>query len=116
VLPPAEWPRLKGTELESVWPHLHADRATVLVVECDGHIVATWMLVTIVHAEGLWIAPAFRKRTSVARRLWLAMRRAVRERGVLTIATSAVTDEVRELLDHAGAVKLPGDHYSMRVL
>lgn len=115
ILPREEWARLVGTEAETVWPLLDPARAEVLVVEHDGDIVGTWILMNVVHAECLWIAPAHRHGVSVARRLWTLMRRTAAAMGVPVVATAAVTDEVRSLLDHVGAVKVAGDHYAMRI-
>jgi len=115
MLPPEEWPRLAGTEAETVWPRLDPARAQVLVVEASGTIIGCWVLLSVVHAECLWIAPTHRKHTAVARRLWSAMRRAAQTMGVSVVATAAVSDEVRRLLDHVGAVKVPADHYAMKV-
>lgn len=114
VLPVEEWPRLAGTEAEAVWPHL-SEASRVLVVEHDGEIVGCWVLMSVVHAECLWIAPLHRGKAAVARRLWTAMRRAARALSAPVVATAALTDDVRALLEHVGATKLPGDHYAMKV-
>lgn len=115
ILPPEEWPRLAGTEAETIWPLLDPRRAHVLVVEHGDAIVGTWVLMNVLHAECLWIAPEHRHGVSVARRLWTFMRRTARSLGVPVVATAALTDDVRALLDHVGATKVPGDHYAMRV-
>lgn len=115
ILPPEEWPRLAGTEAGALWPHFDPARVTVLVVEHDAAIVGTWVLMNVLHAECLWISPAYRGRTSVARRLWSVMQRTASSLGVPAVATAAISDEVRGLLEHVGAKKVPGDHYAMRV-
>jgi len=115
VLPPEEWHRLVGTEAELIWPHLDPARSHVLAVEHNGAIVGTWVLMQVLHAECLWIAPSHRGRTSVARRLWTAMQRTARGLGAKAVATAAMTDDVRRLLDHVGATKVLGDHYAMRI-
>lgn len=115
ILPPEEWHRLNGTEAEAVWAQFDPARVTVLVVESEGAIVGTWVLMNVLHAECLWIAPAHRGRTAVARRLWAFMQRTARAIGVPAVATAALTDDVRRLLDHVGATKVPGDHYAMRI-
>jgi len=115
ILPSEEWPRLAGTEAESVWPHFDPARVQVLVVEQDGAIVGTWVLMNVLHAECLWIAPSHRGLASVARRLWTLMQRTARTLGVPAVATAALSDDVRGLLEHVGATKVPGDHYAMRI-
>lgn len=115
ILPPEEWPRLEGTEAGSVWRSLDPESASVIVVEDGGSIVGVWVLMTVLHAECLWIADAHRGKAAVARRLWAAMQREAHAMGVEAVATAATTDDVRALLDHVGAMKLPGDFYAMKV-
>lgn len=114
ILPPDEWPKLAGTELEAVWPVLNAD-ATVLVVEDEGRIVGCWAILTYVHVEGLWIAPAYRKQASVGRRLWFGMLAAVRRLGADRVITGAMTQDVRDLITSAGGALLPGDQYVLAI-
>ena len=112
ILPQAEWSRLAGTEAETVWPLLDPNRSQVIVVEDEaGLVIGCWVLMLVAHAECLWIAPSARKRASVARRLWLGLHRAAASMGVTTIATAALTDDVRDLLQHVGAMPLPGEHF-----
>ena len=89
ILPPDEWPRLVGTEAETVWPYL-PETAHVLVIERGQEIVGCWVLAPLFHVECLWIAPTCRKTTSVARRLWSDMRRLIRsdEGTTITYATT----------------------------
>jgi len=115
VLPPEEWSRLDGTEMRVLLPFLKTSSAKVLVVEQDGEIVGRWLATPIWHVEGLWIDPAHRGLSGVARRLWAGMRRALRAEGVDGVVTGAVDDDVRRLLKHAGASQLPGDWYVLPI-
>lgn len=114
VLPPAEWDQLRGTELETVWALLNPSDAQIVVVEQDGAIVGCWACFTVLHCEGVWIAPEHRGKTSVARRLWTRMLRLVRARGAKGFVTAATTPDVRALLE-GRAARLPGDHYVYQV-
>jgi len=116
ILPPEEWPRLFGTEAEAVWPHLDSRTSQVLVVEdADGAIVGTWTLMHVLHAECLWIAPEHRGGAAVARRLLAGLREHATQRGATSVATSAISDDVKALLVKLKAEKLDGDHYLMRL-
>ena len=111
ILDQAEWPRLAGTEAETLWPHLPAS-ASVVVVEDEGRIVGCHVLMLVLHAECLWVHPDYRKRTRVAWRLWQAVKDAAKSRfGADGVQTAALSDEVRGLLAKVGGVPLPGDHY-----
>jgi hypothetical protein len=112
VLPPSEYPKLAGTEAETIWPLL-TEAAQVLVVERGEQIVGCWVLMPVLHAECLWIAPEARRSGAVGRRLWTAMRAAVTGAGSHAVMTAAVSDEVRALLDKVGATRVPGDHFIM---
>jgi len=108
ILPASEWHRMNGMDLEVPLSMIDPAHVDVVVVEDDGGtIVAHWMLVSMLHVEGLWIAPEARKRGSVARRLLHGMSETVAARGASSVLTGAVSDEVKALLDHAGAKALP---------
>lgn len=104
-----------GTEAESVWPLLDPQRSHVVVVENDGEIVGCHVLMEVVHAECLWIHPAHRGKSSVARRLWNRVKEQANAIGVKAINTSACSRDVEQLLEHVGACRLDGAHYSVKV-
>lgn len=118
VLQRSEYGLLVGTDAEPLIALL-SDSARVVVVEHNGQIVGCEAFQPILHAEGLWIHPDYRRRiidrTSVARELWKGICETVRETfGLRGFVTGADSDHVRKLLAHLGAVKLP-DHYSVMV-
>lgn len=115
ILPRDEWPKLAGTEAETVWPHF-GDSTRVVVVEADGQIVGCHVLVPVLHVECLWVHPDHRRKAGVARRLWTAVQREAREFfGARWVQTGAASDEVRQLLAHVGGVKVECDHYMVPV-
>jgi N-acetylglutamate synthase-like GNAT family acetyltransferase len=114
ILPVAEYAALAGTELETVAPYLPTE-AQVVVVEQDGQVVACWALIPVYHTEGLWVHPDHRKRGRVGLRLLEAMRSLTRGLGIRTVATASLSADVDALLQHVGAVELPGKHYVMRM-
>lgn len=111
LLPFAEWSRLAGTDLETLWPSLDPREARIVVVEQDGAIIGHHVLLRVLHAECLWIHPSHRGHASVARRLWSAVQAEVTGAGAGGVVTTAIDDTVRALLGHVGAQRLPGDHY-----
>lgn len=115
VLPESEWPRLAHTEAAEVYRHLDPNRASIVVVEKDGAIIGCHVLMNVLHAECLWIDPAFRGRPSVARRLWEGVQARAKALGARTMVTAACDDRVRGLLEHIGAIKLVGDHFVIAV-
>ena len=111
ILPPEEWSRLAGTPLGTVVDQLNPATTAIAVVEDDaGRIVGCWAACTVVHAEGAWIAPEYRKRQSVTVRLWRRMRRVVRASGASRLVTGADSPEVAALLDRASAQPLPQEY------
>lgn len=116
LLPPDEWPRLIGTELETVWPLLDRDRAQIVVVEDDaGAIVGCWALFPLIHAEGVWIAPEHRGKAVVARHLYRGMVQTARAMQARTVLTAAVDEDVTRLLAHLQAQQLPGQHFVLTI-
>jgi len=113
LLPREEWPRLAGTELEQVWPHLPAG-AQVVVVEADDRIIGCWSLIPLVHCEGVWIDPEFRGNPRVALRLVRGMKDTARAMGAQTVLTAAQTPEIGRLAEKIGGAKIPAaDHYAI---
>lgn len=111
LLPREEWPRLAGTEAETIWPQL-TDAARVVVVEDATGIVGCVLLQPVLHAECLWIAPAHRGRGGVARRLWDALRVTAREGfGVPWVMSGCASKQMAGLLAHLGAERILADHY-----
>lgn len=111
ILPPAEWARLAGTEAGEIAPRLPRDSASILVVEEDGAIVATWALITMVHAEGLWIAPSHRGRFGVVKRLLSGMRAMAHSLGAPAVQTAAISTEVADFIRRLGGSPLPGQAF-----
>lgn len=111
LLPVTEWHRLKGTSLEPALPHLKPERTSIAVVEDDGKIVACWMAVSVMHAEGVWIDPAYRSRISVARKLWRRMKAIVNGQGLDRVLTGADSPQIRALLDRQRATPLAYQEY-----
>lgn len=116
VLPREEWPRLKGTEAEALWPLLDPETARVVAVEeDDGRIVATWTMMRVVHAECLWIAPSHRGSFGVFKRLVHAMRDVARSWNAKWVMTASVSDSVTAIITRLGGVPVPGLAFSMPV-
>lgn len=112
ILPPHEWPKLAGTEAETLWPHLDPEQARVLVVEDEtGAIVGCWTVLRMVHVEAVWIREDYRGAFGVVKRLLFGMRDIAREWGARTVLTGAMTDQVRALITSLGGQPLPGAHY-----
>jgi len=112
VLPPDEWARLAGTEqLGPVASLLDPETTDVLVVERDGEIVGTWAVLPVWHLEGAWIHPDHRGKGSVARHLWGAMRRMLRQRHIGGVMTTGASDEVRALIAHLQGQPVLGQTY-----
>jgi len=115
ILPRADYGRLVGTELEALAPHLPED-AQVLVVEDEhGAIVGCWSAFSLLHVEGVWTSYTHRGKSSVARHLLAGMREIAKNRGAQAVNTASVDEDVSAMLHKLGAVKLTGEHFSLRV-
>jgi hypothetical protein len=108
ILPPAEWHRLPEPPLPAIRDA--AIDGHVVVVEDGDEIVGCWVLMRCLHVEGCWIAPAHRRKVSVARRLYCAMRELVhgyRVRGALGCFVDA--DALR-IVERHGGTEVLGRH------
>ncbi len=110
ILPAAEYGRLAGTELELAIRCMPPD-TRVVVVEDAGAIVGCWALTSYRHVEGLYVDPAHQKRAAVQRHLYTRMSKEVAALGDCVVLTSAVTQNVADLIEHAGGQQLPGLHF-----
>lgn len=114
VLLKNEYPKLVGTELETVYPNL-PEGSKVLVVEDEEteKILGTWALIPYYHAECVWIHPNYEGNAGIARRLLLGMYELMKGAGVNAVLTASMSNRVTRILKKLGAVKLPGEHYAL---
>ena len=116
VLPVSEWHRIATPETAAALPLLNPAKAQILVVEDDGQIVGHWIALQTLHAEGVWIAPDYRKAGGVARKLWRAMRQQAVDGGYGWLMTGAQTADVRALIvDHLGGQPLSVEQFVVSV-
>ena len=114
LLPAAEWWRLPpGTEIP--WRELDPQHHHIVVTERGGLIVGCVVLMHTIHAEFLWIAPAYRGRVSVGRRLRAAVVGYARRWRFPTVWMSALGPPMSGMLAGLGADRLPGEQYVLRV-
>ena len=115
ILPAADWSRLDATDAGIPWRHLDPHRNHVLVTERDGQITGCVVLMNVLHAEFLWIAPAYRGRVSVFRRLRAAMFAYARRWRYPTVLMAALTKSMSGIVAGLGADRLPGEHYVLNL-
>lgn len=115
VLPPEEWPKLAGTELDilsDLTDTHYAERTmTVVVVEDGDQIIACWSLQWMPHAEGLWIHPDHRQRGRALKPLYEALCAVAHDAGVESVVTGASDLVVARMLEKRGAWPFPAMAY-----
>lgn len=115
LLPPEEWPRLRGTLLDPAWQDF-TPTDKVLVVEDGGRIVACAALFQRWHLEGAWVHPDDRGRVSVGRRLWAGLKALIQALGNPEVISMATTPETRRMVEKVGTARLMDcAHYSIRM-
>lgn len=113
ILPPSEWHRLVGTEVESIVPGLVPEKTAVLVVEDAGQIIGTWVALRMEHVECFWIAPEHRGKAAVAGRLLREMRAVLGSWSAPCPLTASVTPEMTAMIERLGGIRLPGEHFAL---
>lgn len=114
MLPAEEWAeKLADTELAPHLDRLRPDSCGVAVVEVDGRVVACWAAMTIVHVEGLWVDPAYRKHPGVGRALVTTMAEDLKRAGVPEVLTVAIEPAVEILAEKVGGTKVPGSLWAI---
>ena len=114
-LPVGEWDRLAHTDLGQSLAFVLPEKTEILVVEEGDEIIGCWAVLAIPHAEGLWIHPRYRGKTSVARKLWTAMQATIARMGFTRVQTGACDPLIAALLERHGATKLAMDSYILPV-
>lgn len=115
VLPVEEWPRLEGTEAEKLWPLLNPENAQVVAVEDDGLLVATWVLMRVVHAECIWVRPSHRGVFGVVKRLLAGMRDIASGWGVDRVITGSISPDVTDLIARFGGYPVPCESFVLPI-
>lgn len=69
ILRPEEWEEINTPDLPELLKYCNPDDVAVVVVEKDGRIVASVMVLKVTHFEGLWIKPEERGNAGVFRAL-----------------------------------------------
>lgn len=112
---PADWAEtLKDTALEVTVPHLASCNGRVAVVTDDaGRVIGTWALLSLLHAEGVWVAPEHQGKGGVARLLMQQMRAFVTDAGAGSVLTGASSPEIARLLERHGATRIEATTYSL---
>jgi N-acyl-L-homoserine lactone synthetase len=111
ILPVEEWYKLKGTEAEFAYEYFDVEHTSVMVIEKDRNIIATWSLVPYYHAECVWISNDYRGNPTVAKRLLVGMRQMAAGVGVSSVITTSISEQISKILEKINAKKLPGIHY-----
>lgn len=109
-LMPDEWPKVAHTELGPALALLNPALTRILVVEDGDEIVGCWALMPMMHAEGLWIAPAHRGKGAVLGRLWKALTGQARRMNLATVLTSSMSEDVTAILEARGAKPFPASY------
>lgn len=107
LLPPDEWPRLAGTDLESVWPHLDPTTARIVVVERQGRIIGAVSVLRQVVLECLWVAPEWRARSTVGGHVLRLALQVAKHWGVRMAFTLPATDGLMAQAVRCGGVRIP---------
>lgn len=121
ILPPDEWHKLAGTDLELVTEHANQDGLAVIVVEDGEKIVARWCVFQATHFEGIWIDPEYRGRLGVVRPLLRQAFAFPQMRGEQWVFSGAertadgVDEKVAGLLERLGGKPVPVQFYALPV-
>lgn len=111
VLPPSEWSKLVGTEAERLHPMLDAQKDRVVVVERDGEVLACTVLMSVLHAECVWIHPEHRGHAGVKRQLYAGVERAASEQGARVVCVVATLPVMKRFFRWIGARLIEGEHF-----
>lgn len=105
-LPFEEWDKLAGLPIVAAgYPDPNV--SIILVAEEDGHIIGTWMALTPIVLEGLWVDEAHRHSMALGK-LFLTMKNLLGDMGMAAAYTLVQTPEVLDLAIHGGFKPISG--------
>lgn len=111
VLPPEQWPLLDDAGAETIWRLLDPKHAQILVIEDQGQIVGTLTMMSVLHAECVWIKPSHRRGFGVMKRLLDGMWAGARAQGFKALWAGSVSDTMTNILHRIGASEVPGKSF-----
>lgn len=103
-----EWDRLDES-LDPILMGMRPGTSRVVVVEDNGVIVGRLLLFPVLHAECLWIAPEYRKKTGVMRRLLDGMKAGAKSLGFDRVWGASDSEAMTKILAHPklGGIPIP---------
>lgn len=114
LLPRDEWDRLRGTDLGMASSQLPPN-TRVMVVEDGSEMVGCLALLPLTHCEGLYIAPAHRKRGRVLRRLLQALGREAQALSVPIVFPASTSAPMTDLIMGLGGIEIPARFFALNV-
>lgn len=112
ILPQSEWHKLAHTDFPQLLPYIGPEDIDIVVIEDGDRIVGCWGVMPMIHLEGVWIAPEYRGKGSVARRLVRSTWAEIKRRAPRWVMTAAADDTVRSLITkHFSGLRIPGEAY-----
>lgn len=106
LLEPSEYHKIEQTNIPQLTPYVRPEDYRVLVLEDQGEIVASMMVLRATLWEGAWIAPKHRGNAGVMRRL-LRSAAEIAEKWSDWVFAGAADSHVLGLLGRIGAQELP---------
>lgn len=117
LLPPDEWPKLKGTLLDPAYQGMQPCTDRVIAVEADGQIIGCSALMAIYHLEGTWVHPDYRGNVAVGRHLVKAQRQLLKALQIGEVYMMARSRHTAALCRKFGTevLHLDCDHFLVKV-
>ncbi len=118
-LPPEEWSRLLAFQPFDTQGLPPTPTSRIMVAEVGGPggaIVGYWGIFMAIHIEPLWIAPEYRKRPGVVRRMWRGIQSLLADLGADTAFACIFEADApnKPLAQKLGFVEAPGKLYFIR--
>jgi GNAT superfamily N-acetyltransferase len=113
VLPQAEWSRVAHLDVSMWLPYVAPEDVRIVVLEDGDRIVGCWGAFRVVHLEGVWVDPAYRRQPHAVQALKDAAIE-VASRWAPWAITGAATAAVRRLITrHLGGVPMPMESFAI---
>jgi len=112
ILPPSEWAQLNNSELMR---YVNPDNVSVIIVEKEGEILASVMVLKVTHFEQLWIKPEERGNAGVFRALIRQAYASARANGERFVLADAADDRMDSICRRLGGKDLSRTFFALPV-
>ncbi len=113
VLPAAEWSKIAHLDVATWLQYVAPNDVQIVVAEDGDRVVGVWGVFRVVHLEGVWVDPAYRRSPRVVEGLKTAALEIARRWAPWALTGSANSAVRRLITRHLRGARIPMETYAI---